>query len=286
MTVGVAGRCLRLTGEMGKVRRILGGFLDVVGEGLGEALINYTEELIPSLNSSKTLDPIFFEIVAKINVLIQRIDLTWMEVMKEGGGKENEESKREEGLQKKEKVIQKLENMLHKIIKNGLASLFILSNSLLSSSQKKKDFLPDPDPLPKKPEESKNSNSPSDACKLLLSSISEYIHIIKQFGSSRNHNNILNSLGSQLIQIVKDHWCRYKVNSRGLLVLKADLKRLEEFFLEEFEGLEGELEGLRGVGGVWGGGWGGGEEEGKRREMEKKMGREIVMRLMKNRVEG
>ena len=125
LTVAVAGRCLRLTGEMGKVRRILAGFLDVVGEGLGEALINYTEELIPSLNSSKILDPNFFEIVAKINVLIQRIDLTWMEVMKEGGGKDDEEGKKEEGLQKKEKVIQKMENMLHKIIKNGLASLFI-----------------------------------------------------------------------------------------------------------------------------------------------------------------
>lgn len=285
MTVAVAGRCLRLTGEMGKVRRILAGFLDVVGEGLGEALINYTEELIPSLNSSKILDPSFFEIVAKINVLIQRIDLTWMEVMKEGGGQDDEEGKREEGLQKKEKVIQKMENMLHKIIKNGLASLFIHSNSLLSSSQKKKDFLPDPDPLQKKPEEFKNS--PSEACKLLISSISEYIHIIKQFGNSRNHNNILNSLGSQLIKIIQDHWSRYKVNSRGISVMKADLQRLEEFFLEDFDGLEGEIEGLRGVVGVLGGGWEGGEwDEGRKREWEKKLGKEIVIKLMKNRVEG
>lgn len=211
-------RCLLISQDLNKTLNVYGileVFLNNFGLGLIDPLINYTEELIPGLNSSKYLDESFFEITSNLNVFIQRTDLVYQNCTKTL----SLINESQEFLNKKENLIQRLTILLHKTIQSALASIFIYSNKILLEKQKKKDFCGE-------------NTTRSEACYEFLKHLRKYISVIQKFAFDKTRINILSSLGTQIISILTEHFTHYKVNSKGASSLLADLYEYSNFFSE------------------------------------------------------
>ena len=204
-------------------------FLNHFGLGLLEPLINYTEELIPGLNSKKFLDESFFEIVSRLNVFIQRLDLAYLNCSKNL----NLINESQDFLNKKESLVQRLTILLHKTIQNSLASIFIYSNRILSEKQKKKDFMGECGTLR------------TEACGEFIKHMKKYVSVIKDFAFDKTRINILSSLGTQIISMLSEHLTHFKVNIKGSSTLINDLMEYISF-LNDFgdENLKKETEGF------------------------------------------
>ena len=211
-------RCLLISQELNQTLNIYGlldVFLNNFGMGLIESLINYCEELIPGLNSSKYLEEDFFEIVSRINVYIQRLDLAYSNCTK----KLSLINESQDFLTKKDSFIQKFTILLHKTIQNALASIFIFSNKILFEKQKKKDYL-------------EGGLTRTDACGEFIRHLRRYVNVVKQFAFDKTKMSILSSLGTQIISMLSEHFTHYKVNAKGSSILLADFNEYSAFLLE------------------------------------------------------
>ena len=211
-------RCILISQELNKTINIYGlldVFLNNFGMGLIEHLINHTEDLIPGLNSSKPLDEGYFEIVSRINVWIQRLDLAYLNCTK-NLSLINES---QEFLNKKDTFLQRFTILLHKSIQNALASIFIFLNKILFEKQKKKDFTGE-------------TNGRTEACAEFIKHLRRYVNVIKLFAFDKTKISILSSLGTQIISMLTEHFTHYKVNIKGNIALLADFNEYSAFILE------------------------------------------------------
>lgn len=193
------------------------------GKILIENLIEFTVEIIPSLNRKTRLNEDFFEIVCKLNVLIQRMELIYNQAIS-GFHRIGPEF---EGLvSKKDQIVNKLENSIHKSIQIALASIFVSCNRILNEKQKTKDFT-----LPK---EGPNPEKRTEACAEFLNFLTPFIKSVKKFANPGIRSRILSSVGSQMVSIFTEHFKHYKINQRGALVLELDVKAYS-IFLSDFE---------------------------------------------------
>ena len=208
-------------------------FLDYFGNALLSTLVDFTSQIVPDLSRKTELNENFFEIIFKLNSLVQRVEISIYKAVKEL----IKDRKYEQLMEKKEKILHSLEQKIERTLQKAISSLVIFSNRILVAGQEKNEYyIKGKNPV----------QGPTSSVLNFLNFINPYINQIKTSYSENIKRRILSLLGLQLIGILMDHYGETKVNLAGSVLIDSDLEEFEKFFddfddqniMNEFETLK------------------------------------------------
>lgn len=198
-------------------------FLEIFGNKLLTMLVEFTTQIVPDLSRKVELNENFFEIIFKLNSMVQRVEISLFKCVRD-----LVKDRKYEGLmEKKEKIKHALEQKIERSLQKANSSLIISANRILVTSQDRNEYNLKPGVQPQ---------GPSASSRNCIEFLIPYINQIKSSYSENIKRRILSSLGSQLTNILIDHFGEVKVNLKGLghVVIVADVGEYEKL-IEDFD---------------------------------------------------
>ncbi len=196
-------------------------FLEVFGSFLLSSLVDFTSQLVPDLSRKTELNENFFELIFKLNSLVQRVEISIYKAAKEI----IKDRKFEQLMEKKEKILHSLEQKIERTLQKAITSLIISANRLLVASQEKNEYYI---------KGGKSSHGTSSATNNLLKFVTPYVNQIQNSYSENIKRRILSLLGLQLVGILIDHFGESKINRQGMVIIEEEIEEYEKFF-DEFD---------------------------------------------------
>lgn len=210
-----AFRCYRLSKIDEKDRNtaeLVQMFLKSLGAGLLNNLIGFSIELVPNWTRKTTLNEKYFDIIFKLNLFVQRIDISLYKTTQNLIKLKDYE----ELLNEKERISKNLETETLKSLSKAINSIKIHANKVLKQCDSKQEYyLKENKPTP---------SESSTVCKEFISYLSPYLDQIKDSYSDNLKMEILKELGKNIIDILIDYYATIKLNQKGLLQLSIDLE--------------------------------------------------------------
>lgn len=118
-------------------------------------------------------------------------------------------------LASKRRFIEQLEKEIVQGLGNCIEVVCTSSHKLLSSLQKKSDFLV--------LQENSIEPQPTEACKAFVSSIKELVRDTKDHIVGENKVSFYTMICNKLINVLREHFLKYKYNNRGSINLQMDI---------------------------------------------------------------
>jgi len=196
-------------------------FLEYFGTALLGMLVDFSSQIVPDLSRKTELNENFFEIIFKLNSLVQRVEIAIYKSARDL----IKDSKYEQLIQNKEKILHNLEGKIERTIQKAITSLTIFVNKLLVSSRDKNDYYL---------KGSATVQGPTPASRNFINFLTPYLNQIKSSYSENIKRRILSRLGSGLLSVLIDHFGDAKVNQKGALLIQSDLEEYAIMF-DEFD---------------------------------------------------
>ena len=198
-------------------------FLEIFGNKLLTMLVEFTTQIVPDLSRKVELNANFFEIIFKLNSMVQRVEISLYKSVRDLV----KDRKYEQLMEKKEKIKHALEQKIERSLQKAVASLIIFANRILVNSQEKNEY------NLKSGVQPQGTSASSSSC---IEFLIPFINQIKCSYSENIKRRILSLLGTQLIDILIDHFSNVKVNLKGLghVVIIADVGEYEKV-IEDFD---------------------------------------------------
>lgn len=208
-------------------------FLEYFGTALLGMLVDFSSQIVPDLSRKTELNENFFEIIFKLNSLVQRVEIAIYKSARDL----IKDSKYEQLIQNKEKILHNLEGKIERTIQKAITSLTIFVNKLLVSSRDKNEYYL---------KGSATVQGPTPASRNFINFLTPYLNQIKSSYSENIKRRILSRLGSGLLSVLIDHFGDAKVNQKGAILIQSDLEEygimFDEFddqnVMDEFETLK------------------------------------------------
>jgi len=196
-------------------------FLEYFGTALLGMLVDFGAQIVPDLSRKTELNENFFEIIFKLNSLVQRVEIAIYKSARDL----IKDSKYEQLIQNKEKILHNLEGKIERTIQKAITSLTIFVNKLLVASRDKNEYYI---------KGSATAQGPTPGSRNLVNFLTPYINQIKSSYSENIKRRILSRLGSGLLTVLIDHFGDAKVNAKGAVLIQSDLDEYEKMF-DEFD---------------------------------------------------
>lgn len=201
---------------------LINKFLEYFGGVLLMTLVDFTAHIVPDLSRKLELNESFFEIIFKLNSLVQRVEISLYKSVRDL----IKDRKYEQLMEKKEKILHGLEQKIERSLQKAIASLVIFSNRILVGNQEKNEYYI---------KGSKTVEAAATAgCHNFVNFLAPYVKQIRNSYSENIKKRILSLLGLQLVGVLTDYFGESKVNVKGSVVIDQDIAVFQKL-IDDFD---------------------------------------------------